>query len=384
MNHIYLDYAATYPMQTCEPNSSHVLEFHGNPSSIHGAGDVSRDLVERARRQIAASLSIRSGYQVVFTSGGTESNNLALLGTFFAKNFAQPNIVIGAGEHASILMPTRYLAKLGVEVRTYSARCGVVDLTEIAALVDEHTILISAMHTNNETGAIHDVRSIFDTAKQRNPRIICHCDAVGGYMKSPISMAQTGAHLLSISAHKIAPIHGTGALIVANELLKSKRIVPLIHGGGQECGLRSGTENVAAIAQFGAAVNAMSSQILDNNAQLTMLKYHLMQSLPPSVQANIPDHHCPHIISLTLPKIRSEVMVNYLSSQGIYVANGSACHSTKGGLAGRVSHALLDFGLTPEQADCTIRISLAPCVTTDMIDTFVAMLNEGIQKLVRK
>ncbi len=373
---IYLDNSATTPV--CPEAAAKMLEaataVWGNPSSLHGKGLEAEHFLSDARQSVLDALGApkREG-MLVFTGSGTEANNLAIFGTVYAKNRAKKRIVTDDSQHASVMMPLARLEEQGIEVVRISTKGGELNIEELKAAVDENTVLVSLMMTNNETGALYDVAKAFRAVKKLNPNTVTHTDAIQAFHKIPFTVSSCAAELISISGHKIRAPKGIGALYISQNVIKSKRIVPYILGGGQENGFRSGTENVPAAAAFGEAVRHGF-----NYDNALARREQLISSLPEGVRANVPVSFVPHIISLTLPDIKSETMLHYLSGEGICVSSGSACSSH-----GHVGQGPLGaFGLTPHEADCTIRVSLGGDETAEQIDEFIDRLGTGCRKLV--
>lgn len=384
---IYLDNGATTrPCEAAVEKMKETLDSFGNPSSLHSFGVDAEHLREEARKNIFNCLGINpdSGAKLIFTSGGTESNNLAVLGCAFAKESNKgKKFITTDSEHSCILQPFRYLEKNGYRTEYLSTRSGKIDLNEVAEKVDVNTVFISVMLVNNETGELNDVKKIFDLAKKINPKIITHTDAVQAFCKIKVEPQKLGADLVSLSSHKIHGPKGCGALYVSPEMIKGKKISPIIHGGGQENGLRSGTENMIGICGFGQAAKYMYSNLECNSEYLYGLRDYAIEKLSPLVQINIPQSEkvAPHIISITIPGIRSETMLHFLSSEGIFVSSGSACSSNT---AHKPSHVLTAFGLTPELADSSLRISFCIENTQSDVDALCEALKKGISNLIRK
>ena len=341
-------------------------------------------MLKEAREQVASALGVRNGAgQIYFTASGTEANNLAILGSVYAKERRVGNrIVTTEGEHSSVEKTLQELEKRGFEVVRIPTRNGVLDMELAEKAIDKSTVLVTAMMVNNETGAMYDVKSLFALAKRNAPQAVTHCDAVQGFMKAIFSPAAIGADLLTVSAHKIHGPKGVGALYVSAEILKAKKLIPIIQGGGQEFGLRSGTENVIGIAGFGAAAAQAGRTLREDLRSMTQLRTYLEQGLGQieGITLNLPKgSRAPHIVNLTLPDIKSETMLNHLSAKGICVSSGSACASH--GKA--TSRALTAFGLPAQKADCSLRISLCPHNTREEIDALCTALSEGVAALVR-
>ena len=269
----------------------------------------------------------------------------------------------------------------GLEVVRIPTKNGVLDAEAAIAALEVPTLLVSMMMVNNETGAHFDVARVFAAAKAKDSRTVTHCDAVQGFLKVPFTPASIHADLVTISAHKIHGPKGVGALYVHPDIIKTKRITAFLTGGGQESGLRSGTENVIGIAGFGAAAQAGYATRMADFAKMTSLRNRLEGKLRDmGVQMNIPQgNRAPHILNLTLPSIKSQTMLNYLSAQGICISSGSACssHSVK------ISPSLAAFGLTAHEADCSLRVSLSAQNDDDEVDRLCEALGKGIEGLVR-
>ena len=385
MAEIYFDNSATTPMsEGAKKRMIEVIEQHyGNPSSLHARGVDAEHIKEEARRIILTTLGINRGVrgELIFTSGGTESNNIALLGTIGAKQRrGNEKILISAGEHSSVEAVASSLEKKGYNVLRVPTKRGILDIDFIRAN-GEGTVLASFMHVNNETGALYNIKEAFDAVRSISPQCVAHADCVQSYMKVKFNRRSIGADLISISAHKINGAKGVGALYISPEVLKSRRIAPIVYGGGQEENLRSGTENVYGIASFGEAARehykALDKEISDMDA----LRSYIIDRLSGrELRLNLPPKYAPHILNITLPSIKSETMLHYLSSKSIYVSSGSACSSH----SGKVSSALTAFGISERDADSSIRVSLCPTNTKEEADTFIDVLLEGIATLVRK
>ena len=383
---IYLDNSATTAL--CERAKLKMIEAmdcFGNPSSLHSVGYEASVLLDGARGAVAASLGIRrgSGYEIVFTGSGTEANNMALTGVSEAKTrLTSRRIITTDSEHPSILEPLSRLEMMGFEIIKISTRDGVLDMETLDAALDKGALIISLMLVNNETGARYDVEKAFASARRKCPDIVTHCDATQGYMKMPVSPMKLGADLLTVSAHKIHGPKGVGVLCIATDIVKTKKIVPVIRGGGQEKAFRSGTENMIGIAGFWGAVEQMMPVCAKNAQYVSELRAYAESLLSgiDGVKLNVPKGaRAPHIISVTLPDIKSETMVHFLSSKGIAVSAGSACssHNT------HVSESLTGFGLDRHSAMCTIRISLCADNTREHMDALADALGEGVATLVR-
>ena len=379
---IYLDNSATTPLSSAaEIAMRDAMSCFGNPSSLHMAGQRSKKLLEESREKILACLGVRQRQgELVFTSCGTEATSLALLGCAFAKERREASVILTTdSEHPATLRVLENLEKKGFEQAVKDAM--LVCIKCILADSSKKIFMASFMLVNNETGALYRVGEAFKEIKKKYPSAITHCDAVQGFMRVGFTPASLSADLISISGHKIHAPKGVGALYISPELIKAKKIVPYLYGGGQEKGMRSGTENIIGISAFAAAAGDMWARSGEIKEKLSGLYSYMTERLSEvNVRINTPSgDKVSHIINITLPSIKSETMLHFLSGRGIYVSSGSACssHSKK------TSSALLAFGLNEREADCSIRVSLSEYNTKEDIDAFCEALGEGIDTLVR-
>ncbi len=375
---LYFDNSATTKPynSVIEAMSEAMREYWGNPSSLHTKGYEAEKKLNEARKVILDSLNIRdSRAELFFTSGGTEADNLALLGTMRAKARNKgKKLITTKSEHPAILETARQLESEGYQVVYISCRGGKVDMNEYMAALDKNTVMVSIMTVNNETGAVYDIKKLFAMAKAVSPDIVTHTDAVQAYMKMRLSPEALKCDMMTLSGHKIHGPKGIGALYVCAECMKKRTLTSHTHGGGQEKGLRNGTENLPAILGFAVAASAGVYP-----ASVGELRQYIIDSLPQEIRPNIPASAAPHILNVTLPGIRSETMLHFLSSKGIYVSSGSACSSN----SGHANYVLPDFGLTDRETDHSIRISLDASLTRDDADRLIEALNEGLSTLVR-
>lgn len=387
---IYLDNSATTALSAAAKKKMvETFEVFGNPSSLHAAGDGAAHIMREARRKVLATLGIRSmserdDEQLVFTSSGTEATSLALLGSAHAKKRREANVIITTdSEHPSVENTLRVLEDEGFAVKRLSTRGGVLDMDELDEYLKTPVFMVSIMLVNNETGAIYDVGRVFDKVKRAYPDAITHCDAVQGYLKMRVSPMSLCADLITVSAHKIHGPKGVGALYIAPHMLKERKISPFIVGGGQEHGMRSGTENVIGIAGFAAAAEEGSSAMAKNIPEVERLRdlcHTLISDADMGVRPNVPlGKKAPHILNVTLPKIKSQTMLNYLSRKGIYVSSGSACSSH----LSKPSSSLIAFGLSADEADTSLRISFSEYNTEGDVHAFVDALKDGVSTLVK-
>ena len=385
MKEIYLDNSATTPLCAAAIDAmTEAMAVYGNPSSLHSVGLAAERLLDRARESIGSALGVRvmKPGQLIFTSCGTEATNLAIRGCVYAKTRRGANKIITTdSEHPATENTLHALESDGFRVVRIATRGGVLDMAQVERELDAETLMVTMMLVNNETGARYDLERVFALAKQKNPQVVTHCDAIQGFMKCKFTPASLGADLISISAHKVHGPKGVGALYVSADVLKQRRLTPILHGGGQEFGFRSGTENVIGITGFGAAVKHALSTLGESMAKMAALReYTILKLSALDVRLNIPlEATAPHIVNFTLPNIKSETMLHYLSGEGVFVSSGSACSSH----SREPSRALTAFGLSAQDADCSIRVSLSAENTEADIDTFIERLRNGLCVLVR-
>lgn len=382
---VYLDNSATTALcSEAKTAMAAALESYGNPSSLHKVGIEAHKTMTESRAKVLKALGVRglTAGQLIFTSSGTEANNTAIFGTVYAKKRRISNRIITTdSEHPAVENSLKRLENDGFEIIRISTKSGVLDFDGYAEALKIPPILVTMMMVNNETGARYDVGRAFKMAKRSNPETVTHCDAVQGFLKCSFSPESISADLVTVSAHKIHGPKGVGALFVSQSILKSKRIVPFMCGGEQEFDFRPGTENTVGIAGFGSAAEIGLAKLSENIKRMSDLRTYAIEKLSElELAINLPKGECaPHIVNITLPNIKSETMLHFLSSKDICVSSGSACssHSKK------TSRALLAFGLTEREADCSLRISLCEYNMTDDVDRLTDALREGISTLVR-
>lgn len=380
---IYLDNSATTMLSdAAKQKALEAMEKYGNPSSLHLVGLEAEKLISEARRSILTALGAKNKGTLIFTSCGTEATSMALFGTAFAKERREANRILTTdSEHPSVSRAMERLEKQGFEIVKIPTKAGVLDMAALEAALDKKIFLASFMMVNNETGAHYDVAKAFSLIKAKCPAAITHCDAIQGFLKIPFTPERIGADLVSLSGHKVHAPKGVGALYISNDMIKQKKIVPFLVGGGQESGFRSGTENVIGIAAFGGAVADIYPRLSATIAHISELRGYAIERLSAlDVKLNIPaEKVAPHVINITLPSIKSETMLHYLSAKGIFVSSGSACSSH----SAAPSSALIAFGLNEKSADCSLRISLSEYNTKEEIDMLIDALQSGISTLVK-
>lgn len=384
MRDIYMDNSATTPLsKAAKDKISEAVEVFGNPSSLHSAGQAAQKLVDEARARLLSALGVRQRQgSFVFTSCGTEATSLALFGCAYAKTRRDATRILTTdSEHPSVARALDRLSLDGFEIVKIPTKNGVLDKEALKKALDKKIFLATFMLVNNETGAIYDVAGAFAEIKRAYPDAITHCDAVQGFMKHPFTPVSLHADLITVSGHKLHAPKGVGGLYISAEILKAKKITPYLVGGGQESGMRSGTENVIGISAFGEAVNDIMSRRAEISKKLSELRAYAEEKLSElDVRVNRPNgEYLPSIINITLPSIKSETMLHHLSADGIYVSSGSACSSH----SAHPSESLIAFGLTPKEADCSLRISLSEYNEKEDIDALVTSLSAGLEKLVR-
>ena len=362
---VYLDHNATTPVapEVREAMLPFLGEECGNPSSIHGAGSRARTALDAARRVVAQALNC-TARRILFTGGGSEADNLALRGVALASDGSRRHLVSSSVEHPAVLATCRALAGAGYELTLLPVDGeGVVQPEELERAIRPDTLLVSVMLANNETGALQPVRELAEIAHRFGA--LFHCDAVQALGKMELDVQRLGVDLLSLSSHKIHGPKGVGALYLARDVA----LGPIITGGGQERGLRAGTENVPGIAGFAKAVELSLARLYGGEpARLARLRDRLEQGMleiVPGSRRNGPmQQRLPNTLNMHLPGIRGESLVLMLDRKGIALSSGSACKSGNPD----PSHALLAMGLTPQQAHCSVRFSLGVANSEEDVD----------------
>ena len=378
MSEIYFDNGATTrPFPEVRSIMAQVLdEDYGNPSSMHKKGFQAEKYVTRAREIIARSLKV-SAREIFFTSGGTEANNLALMGTALAGRRQRRHIITSCIEHASVYNPLSFLEDEGFTV-TYLPvdEKGLIRLEDLQAALRKDTLLVSVMCVNNEIGAVEPVEEIGRMVKAFDPGILFHTDCIQAYGKMDCRPRAWKADLVSVSGHKIHGPKGIGFLYVK----EGTRIKPVLWGGNQEKGLRSGTENVPGIAGMGRAAELIYEDHDQKIASILKVKEHLIKRVLEEVEHTKDNSgQAPHVASISFPGVRSEVLLHALEDKGIYVSAGSACSSNKPAVSG----TLKGIGLTKEYYESTLRFSFGVYNTPEEADLCVEALKELVPVLRR-
>ena len=373
---IYFDNAATTkPAKTVAETVYKCLEDNfGNPSSLHALGLKAEQTMTAARKAIADALGVPAE-TVYFTSGATESSNLAVRGAAGTYGRRKKKVITTTVEHSSVKEAFNRLEEEGFEVVRISPRDGAFDPADFIRAADENTCLISMMLVNNETGAVLPVKKVFTEIKRRFPDIITHCDAVQAFMKIPVKPNDLKADLVSMSAHKIYGPKGVGALYVK----KGVRLLKQNLGGKQENNMRGGTEAVPLIAGFGEAVLQLKDNFAERTEKLETLRKYFTEKISAmdGIVLNSSEDAVPYIVNISVKGIRSEIILHFLEEKEIYISSGSAC--SKGAKSG----VLGEFGIRPELEDSALRISFCHENTTEEIDEFITALEEAQKRLRR-
>ena len=378
---VYLDHAATTKVldSVKEQMVQVMTEDYGNPSSKHRKGVQGEHYVKEARSVIAKTLRVQEK-EILFTSGGTESNNMALIGAAMASRRAGNHIITTRIEHPSVHQPLAYLESQGFQVTYLDVDAnGHISLEELSSAICPETILVSVMYVNNEIGAVEPIEAIGRLVKEKKSSVIFHTDAIQAYGKYEIRPKKQGIDLLSVSGHKIYGPKGVGFLYI-NEKVKVK---PLIYGGGQQKGMRSGTENVPGIAGLGVAAKEMEAGFAERIKRMVELKDYFIDCLEEISGVTINSQKglegAPQIISASFQGVRSEVLLHGLEDKQIYVSSGSACSSNHPALSG----TLKAIGVKKELLDATLRFSLGIDTTREQLDYTIQMLKELLPVLRR-
>ncbi len=371
---VYLDHNATTPVADAvlEAMLPYLGRQYGNPSSRHALGREARAALDRAREQVAALVNAQPS-QIVFTSGATEANNLALKG--WCRDRADAILAVGATEHPSVLATAMRLRQqgAGVSLLPVDAR-GLMDEKALEVTLEQGAGLVSVMLANNETGVIQDVQAITERAHAHGALV--HTDAAQAAGKIEVDFDASGVDMMSLSAHKLCGPKGAGALVVA----RSVDLEPLLHGGGQERGMRAGTENVAAIVGFGMAAEQALQSLHERRDRMQTLRDYLEAGLSRLTGIEVFAAEAPRLpntVYMALPGVDGETAVMLLDQDGIAVSSGSSCSSGDT----EPSHVLLAMGVEPERARCAIRISLGPDNTRADIDALIDALERHLYQL---
>lgn len=374
---IYLDNSATTKAgpEAVQALCEAAVKDYGNPSSLHRLGLEAQQRMDRARENAARLLHAKPE-EITFTSGGTEANNLAIIGAATALKRRGNKIMITNTEHSSALDAAKHLQEQGFAVDYIEvSKTGEIDIEKAVSQIGENTLLISVMAVNNETGAVYPVRELSLAAHRKKPDILFHCDAVQAFGKMPIDVSKWRLDLLSASAHKIHGVKGAGLLYKT----RNARILPRTFGGGQEKKLRTGTESVPLIASFGEACRLAYENMEENRAYMQGLYDYAVKTLSeiPDIRLHIMAHPFPYLLNLSTMSIKSETMIHFLAGRNIFVSGGSACAK------GAKSETLAAMGYSDREIASALRISFDRQNTMEQIDRLAAALREGMDTLVK-
>ncbi len=367
LKEIYFDNAATTkPFEQVVQVMVDCLEDnYGNPSSLHRKGIQAENILKESRAVLAETLKVHPS-EILFTSGGTESNNTAVRGIARSYSNRGKHIISSRAEHPSVYFTLEDLKKDGFEISYIDVDSfGIIDIEQLAKAIRKDTILVSLMGVNNETGAVQPLQLIAKLIREKNPLAFFHADCVQAFMKIPLDINKMGTHLISISAHKFHGPKGIGALYCK----KGINLRPWQTGGGQEQGLRSGTENIPGIAGMGRAVEIYSSNFREYTEKMEALKDRIIKGIQENIdniRFNTPggERGAPHILSVSFRGVKGEVLLHSLEKHGIYISTRSACSSKQN----KISSVLAAIGLCDEDAEGTVRISLSSFNTEEDVE----------------
>lgn len=380
MDDVYLDNAATTPVhpKVAEAVMKCLTKTYGNPSSLHRLGIESEKAVKEARKQVSLILEADSD-EILFTSGGTESNNMSIAGTALERKRDGKHCITTVIEHPSVLATFKYLEDMGWDVTYLPVNNeGVISVERLKKSLRPDTVLVSIMHVNNEIGSIQPIKDIGHVLSLHKNKPIFHVDAIQSFGKLTLRPREWGIDLMSISGHKFHAPKGVGALFIR----KGTRIQPLHWGGGQERGLRSGTENLPGIVGLGEAAHLLRENIEERRRNLRVLKNILLEGILSNISDAVlngpqPENGAPHILSVSFPGIRSEVLMHLLEMHRVYVGTGSACSSRKS----KTSHVMEAIGASREVAEGSIRISLSYMNTKKEMYHAISSIKKSIEQL---
>ncbi|WP_337803527.1 cysteine desulfurase family protein [Clostridium sp.] len=377
----YFDNSATTKVLDCVKDAvvDAMCVNYGNAAAKHRKGVEAENLIREAKKAIADTLKVQEK-EILFTSGGTESNNTALIGTALANRRAGKHLITTGVEHPSIYNTMSFLEEMGFEV-TYLPvdHLGHISLEDLEKAICEDTILVSVMYVNNEVGAVEPIEAISQCIKKKNPKTLFHVDAIQAYGKYKIRPKKQGIDLLSVSGHKIHAPKGVGFLYIRDGV----KIRPILFGGGQQKGMRSGTENVPGCVGLGVAAREAYKDFDARIEKLYTLREHLIAGLKPlggvTINGSEDRTNAPQIVSASVEGVRSEVLLHALEDKEVYVSSGSACSSNHPGISG----TLKGIGVKKELLDSTIRFSLGDLNTEEEVDYAIGVLGELLPVLRR-
>ena len=377
----YFDNSATTKVLDCVKDAvvDAMCVNYGNAAAKHRKGVEAENLIREAKKAIADTLKVQEK-EILFTSGGTESNNTALIGTALANRRAGKHLITTGVEPPAIYNTMSFLEEMGFEV-TYLPvdHLGHISLEDLEKAIREDTILVSVMYVNNEVGAVEPIEAISQCIKKKNPKTLFHVDAIQAYGKYKIRPKKQGIDLLSVSGHKIHAPKGVGFLYIRDGV----KIRPILFGGGQQKGMRSGTENVPGCVGLGVAAREAYKDFDARIEKLYTLREHLIAGLKPlggvTINGSEDRTNAPQIVSASFEGVRSEVLLHALEDKGVYVSSGSACSSNHPGISG----TLKGIGVKKELLDSTIRFSLGDLNTEEEVNYAIGVLGELLPVLRR-
>ena len=371
----YLDNSATTRVDTeaAKLMDKVMLEDYGNPSSLHGKGFTAEKYIINAKEIFSGILKCDKN-EIFFTSGGTESNNTAIIGTALANRRRGMHMITTRIEHAAVASPMKFLAELGFSIDYLDVDAsGLISLKQLESLLTPDTILVSIMHVNNEIGTLEPIAEAGKLIRAKVPECLFHVDDIQGFGKLKLIPKNACIDLLSVSSHKLHGPKGVGLLYVS----RRTKISPIIYGGGQQNGLRSGTENVPGIAGFALAADKIYKNIDANYTHFEELRSLFVDSLSIIDGVTVNGAGVPYIVSVTFDNVRAEVLLHTLEEKGVYISAGSACSSNRPSVS-----ATLKAIAVPEAAlDSTVRFSFSVNTTEDEIQYAVRCLSEAVPKL---
>ena len=373
MKHVYFDNAATTKVdeKVLEEMLLYFKERYGNASSLHSAGREAKNALESSRKTIAKSINAEPE-EIIFTSGGTESNNLALKGLFFANYPKKNHIITTKIEHDCILNSCKWLETQGAEITYLDVDDeGFVNSEDVKNAIKEKTILVSVIHGNNEIGTIQDLEAIGKTCEEKN--VLFHTDACQSFTKTPIDVKKHNLSLVTLNAHKIHGPKGIGAL----HIRKNVKITPIVHGGRHEKGIRSGTENVPGAVGFAKAVETAKKSDVEEMVSIRDKIIKEILKIPSTTLNGSREKRLCNNINISFNNIEGESLGSYLEKYGIYTSTGSACssHTLK------TSHVLKAIGLSSIEANSSLRISISKYTTEEDVNYFLKVLTGVVEKL---
>ena len=373
----YFDNSATTKVLDCVKDAvvDAMCVNYGNAAAKHRKGVEAENLIREAKKAIADTLKVQEK-EILFTSGGTESNNTALIGTALANRRVGKHLITTGVEHPSIYNTMSFLEEMGFLPVDH---LGHISLEDLEKAIREDTILVSVMYVNNEVGAVEPIEAISQCIKKKNPKTLFHVDAIQAYGKYKIRPKKQGIDLLSVSGHKIHAPKGVGFLYIRDGV----KIRPILFGGGQQKGMRSGTENVPGCVGLGVAAREAYKDFDARIEKLYTLREHLIAGLKPlggvTINGSENRTNAPQIVSASFEGVRSEVLLHALEDKGVYVSSGSACSSNHPGISG----TLKGIGVKKELLDSTIRFSLGDLNTEEEVDYAIGVLGELLPVLRR-